>query len=346
MLRLKGVRVSQVGVVGASGYTGAELVRLIESHPGLELSVATSREFDGRPIRDVYPNLGTSVTYTALEPAVLEDLDLVFLALPHGASMDLGARLVKAGVSVVDLSADFRLKDPGAYPEWFGADHTAPELLADWTYGLPELHRHAIAGARAVANPGCYPTAALLALAPLAKARAIDPASIVVSAASGVSGAGRGANAGVHFSHVDGSFKAYGYPRHKHTPEVEQELTALAGSPVTITFVPHLVPMPRGLLATCIATLEPGVDPVAIGRAAYADEPFVRVVDVPPETKYTHGSNNCLISYVADPRAGRVIAVAAIDNLGKGAAGQAIQNANLMLGLDETTGLGGSAVYP
>ncbi len=336
----------RIGIVGASGYTGAELLRLASGHPSLEVSVATSREFAGRPIAEVYPNLSTRLAFSELDVGILEDLDLVFLALPHGASMELGARLQKAGTACIDLSADFRLHDPAAYPEWFGSQHTAPETLTEWAYGLPELHRASVAQARAVANPGCYPTAALLALAPLAAGRLIDPSSIVVSAASGVSGAGRGVNAGVHFSHVDANFKAYGLPAHKHTPEIEQELSALTGAPVTITFVPHLVPMPRGLLATCVATLEGNGDPVAAARDFYGAEPFVRVGDTLPETKHVHGSNRALLSYRVDPRAGRVIAIAAIDNLGKGAAGQAIQNANIVLGLAETDGLLSDGVYP
>ncbi|MFN2613575.1 MAG: N-acetyl-gamma-glutamyl-phosphate reductase [Actinomycetota bacterium] len=337
----------RVGVVGASGYTGAELLRLLELHPALEPVVATSREFAGRPVSGVYPNLTTSLTYSELDAGELEGLDLAFLALPHGASMDIGAHLVKAGVRVVDLSADFRLKDPDAYPEWFGAAHTAPDSLGEWAYGIPELHRAVIGDAAAVANPGCYPTAAILALAPLVRARLVDPSSIVISAASGVSGAGRGVNASVHFSHVDANFKAYGLPAHKHTPEIEQELSSLAGTNVVVTFVPHLVPMPRGLLATCIATLTRDDDPADAATEMYRDEPFVRVlVDTLPETKFTHGSNLCLLGYRVDARAGRVIATAAIDNLGKGAAGQAIQNANLMLGLDETSGLTAGGVYP
>lgn len=337
----------RVGVVGASGYTGAELLRLLEGHPSLACVLATSREFAGRPVADVYPNLGLTVAFSALDEGALEAVDLVFLALPHGASMEVGARLVKAGVAVVDLSADFRLKDPGAYPTWFGAEHTAPELLGEWVYGIPELHREAIRSARAVANPGCYPTAAILALAPLIAGGVIDPGSVVVSAASGVSGAGRGMSAGVHFSHVDANFKAYGLPTHKHTPEVEQELSALAKREIRLTFVPHLVPMPRGLLATCVAARASDADPSDAADAFYADEPFVRVLrDTLPETKYTHGSNRCLLGYRVDARADRVIALAAIDNLGKGAAGQAIQNANLMLGLPEAEGLSGAGIYP
>jgi N-acetyl-gamma-glutamyl-phosphate reductase len=337
----------RAAVAGGSGYTGAELLRLLESHPGFTTAVATSREFAGRNVTDVYPNLRTDLTYTELDPAVLEDVDIAFLALPHGASMEIGARLAKAGVAVVDLSADFRLKDPAQYPEWFGSPHVAPETLPDWVYGLPELHRQAIRGARAIANPGCYPTAAILALAPLVSSGLIDPATIVVSAASGVSGAGRKLTNDVHFSHVDANYKAYGLPAHKHTPEIEQELTALAGSPVRITFVPHLAPMPRGLLATCIAQATSDADPADAARAIYDGEPFVRLLSGSlPETKYTLGSNNCLLGYSRDDRTGRIVAVAAIDNLGKGAAGQALQNANLMLGLPEEEGLTGGGIYP
>jgi N-acetyl-gamma-glutamyl-phosphate reductase len=337
----------RAAVAGGSGYTGAELLRLLESHPGFITAVATSREFAGRKVADVYPNLRTDLTYTELDPAVLEDVDVAFLALPHGASMEIGARLAKAGVAVVDLSADFRLKDPSLYPEWFGSPHVAPETLPDWVYGLPELHRDEIQGARAIANPGCYPTAAILALAPLVSSSLIDPATIVVSAASGVSGAGRRLTNDVHFSHVDANYKAYGLPTHKHTPEIEQELGVLAGGAVRITFVPHLVPMPRGLLATCVANATGNGDPGDAARAMYAGESFVRVLNTSmPETKYTLGSNDCLLGYARDDRTGRIIALAAIDNLGKGAAGQALQNANLMLGLPEEQGLTGGGIYP
>ena len=337
----------RAAVAGASGYTGAELLRLLERHPGFSTTIATSREFAGRRVADVYPNLRIDLTYTELDPSALEDADVAFLALPHGASMEIGARLAKAGVVVVDLSADFRLKDAALYPEWFEKEHTAPETLGEWVYGLPELHRGEIKSARAIANPGCYPTAAILALAPLVKAGLIDPASIVVSAASGVSGAGRKLTNDIHFSHVDANFKAYGLPTHKHTPEIEQELGALASSPLRITFVPHLVPMPRGLLATCVADAAGGGDPGAAARAMYEGEPFVRVLDgAMPETKYTLGSNQCLLGYSRDERTDRIIGVAAIDNLGKGAAGQALQNANLVLGLPEDEGLTGGGLYP
>lgn len=341
----------RAGVVGASGYSGAELLRLLAGHPRIEVALATSREFAGKPVAAIYPNLAPleGLRYQELDPAALPGLDVVFLALPHGASMALGADLAQAGVRVVDFSADFRLEDPAAYPEWFGAPHAAPEWLGKWVYGLPELHREQVRGASLVANPGCYPTAALLALAPLVAAGMIRPDGIVVSAASGVSGAGRGLSPGMHFSHVDANFKAYGAPGHKHTPEIEQELGRLAGQDVRVTFVPHLVPMPRGLLATCVAPLsgrEKTEDLAGTAAEYFAGEPFVRVVEGLPETKYTLGSNLCLVGYAADTRTGHAIAVSALDNLGKGAAGQALQNANLMLGLDETAGLAAGGVYP
>jgi N-acetyl-gamma-glutamyl-phosphate reductase len=342
----------RVGVAGASGYSGAELLRLLAGHPELEVAVATSREFAGRPIADVYPGLAAygGDEYTALDPVALERCDLVFLALPHGASMELGARLASAGVRVVDFSADFRLSDPAAYAQWFGAEHTNPGWLGKWIYGLPELRRDEIRGGALVANPGCYPTAALLALAPLVAARVIDVDQVIISAASGVSGAGRSLSPAAHFSHVDANFRAYGFPTHKHVPEIEQELSRLAGSLVHVTFIPHLVPMTRGLLATCVAPLAGRAKEATLttdARAFYRDEPFVRVLEgLRPETKLTAGSNLCLLGYSVDPRTRHVVAVAAIDNLGKGAAGQALQNANLMLGLSETAGLLGGGVYP
>jgi N-acetyl-gamma-glutamyl-phosphate reductase len=335
-----------IGIVGASGYTGAELLRLCSGHPDLDIQVATSREFAGQPVDAVYPNLTTDLTFTEMDIGVLGRLDLVFLALPHGASATVASELADATCRIVDLSADFRFSDPAIYPEWFGREHPDPEALAGWVFGLPELHRDKIAGAMRVANPGCYPTSAVLALAPFVSAGAIDVGRIVVSAASGVSGAGRSASAGVHFSHVDSNLKAYGAPTHKHTPEVEQELGRLAGEPVRLTFVPHLVPMPRGLLSTAIAPYTSDADPMEILATAYGAEPFVKVTQGWPETKYTAGSNLALVSAKIDERTGNLIVCCAIDNLGKGAAGQAVQNANLMLGLDETAGLTGGGIYP
>lgn len=336
----------RIGIIGASGYTGAELLRLALGHPELEPVVVTSREFAGKLVSGVYPNLPTDLVFAPFDPDDAAGLDLVFLALPHGASAEIGAALAKAGTRTIDLSADFRFKDASIYPAWFGGPHPAPEDLARWVFGLPELHRSEIAGAQLVANPGCYPTAALLALAPFLRAGVIDPASIVINATSGVSGAGRGANAGVHFSHVDANFKPYGAPGHKHTPEIEQELSLIVGHDVAVTFVPHLAPMPRGLLATCTATLTADIDPEEILADAYGHEPFVITTGGWPETKYASGSNLAFVHAAVDARTNRLIAACAIDNLGKGAAGQAIQNANLMLELPETTGLTGGGLYP
>ncbi len=343
-------QVHRVSIVGASGYSGAELLRLLSAHPQIEVAAATSREFAGKDIASVYPNLShyAGRPFDDVDRVPLEESDLVFLALPHGASMGFGARLAAAGTRVVDFSADFRLTDPAAYERWYGKAHDAPEWLGKWIYGLPELNRDQLRNAALVANPGCYPTAAVLALAPLVGAGLIDAQAITITALSGVSGAGRGTGPGVHFSHVDSGVKAYSLGTHKHTPEIEQILGSL-GRPASVTFVPHLIPMSRGLLATCIAPLTPGASADAVRDAVaaqYAAEGFVRCVPEPPETKYVSGSNGALVYATADERTGRAIAVCAIDNLGKGAAGQALQNANLMLGLPEGLGLTAGGLYP
>lgn len=335
-----------VGIVGASGYTGAESLRLVAGHPALEIAVATSREFAGQAVSSVYPNLQTDLAFTQVDLDQLGGLDLVLLALPHGASAEVAEELSRSSCRIVDLSADFRFSDPSIYQEWFGRKHPTHGSLPGWIFGLPELYRDQIAHATKVANPGCYPTSALLALAPFVEAGAIDLKHIVVTAASGVSGAGRSASPGVHFSHVDSNFKPYGAPKHKHTPEIEQELSRIAGEQVTITFVPHLAPMPRGLLSTAIVPYSSDTDPMSLLAEAYASEPFVKVLEGWPETKFTSGSNLALVSARLDERTGNLITCCAIDNLGKGAAGQAIQNANLMLGLEETAGLMGGGIYP
>ncbi|MHB8511382.1 MAG: N-acetyl-gamma-glutamyl-phosphate reductase [Actinomycetota bacterium] len=338
----------RVAVAGGSGYSGAELLRLLSAHSGFEVVTTTSREFEGKAVRDVYPNLGSyrDLRYSSLDVDELSKTDLVFLALPHGASTEIGAQLASVGTRVVDFSADFRLLDAALYEKWYGRKHTAPEWLPKWVYGLPELNREQLKGAALVANPGCYPTSAVLAIAPFLDAGVIDPNGVIVSAASGVSGAGRGLNNSIHFSHVDESFKAYSIGTHKHTPEIEQTL-ARYDSHVSVTFIPHLVPMSRGLLSTCVATLRnSSEDPMKILMEFYAGEPFVNVVSDPPETKYVSGSNSAHVWARADERTGKLVCVCAIDNLGKGAAGQALQNANLMLGFDETTGLATGGIYP
>lgn len=337
-----------VGVVGASGYGGAELLRLLDAHPGLDTAVVAAHSQAGEPIADLFPNLAGERVFDGIDPDVLRGLDLVFLATPHGASLDLGAALADAGVRTVDLSGAFRLTADG-FAEWYGEPHPRPDL-APSVYGLTEWHRSAIADATLVANPGCYPTAALLALLPVRDL--VQPDSVVIDAKSGTSGAGRAAKEHLHFSHVHGDLAAYGAPTHRHTGEIEHWLSAGETTALgAVSFTPHLVPMSRGLLATCYGVVRDGVTADDVQEtldAAYADEPFVHVLPsgVFPHTKALAGSNGCQVSAVLDERTHRVVVTAAIDNLGKGAAGQALQNANLMLGLPETQGLTAIGMYP
>src|SRR5690242_8937083 len=360
---------ARVAVAGASGYAGGELLRLLAGHPDLEIGPVTGQGSAGQPVGAVHPHLAglpglAGRRFEALDEGLLLDgCDLVFLALPHGQSAALAAGL-PAGTMVVDLGADFRLADPAAWQKFYGSPHQG-----QWPYGLPELPgaRAAIGAARQVAAPGCYATAAALALAPLLAAGLVSPADVVVVAASGTSGAGRAAKPELLGSEVMGSVSAYQVGGvHRHTPEMEQALGEAAGTAVTVSFTPLLAPMPRGILATCTAPLTAaagaggpgpgGTDPgsTATGRRraaleeAYAGEPFVRVLPAGqwPATASVSGSNAAHLQVTADPHAGRAVAVAALDNLGKGAAGQAIQNANLMLGLAETAGLAACGVAP
>lgn len=343
----------KVAVIGASGYTGVELLRLLAGHPGVTVTCVTSRQQAGQPLGEVFPSLAGifDLTFEAVEPAALAArADLVFLAVPHQAAMGMVPELLAAGCRVVDLSADYRLRDAAVYAEWYEPHHT-PELLAEAVYGLPELYREQVRGARLVANPGCYPTSAALALLPLLRHRLIDPATIIIDSKSGTSGAGRAAKVDTLYCEVNEGFKAYGLPRHRHTPEIEQTLGDVAGRPVTISFTPHLVPANRGILSTCYASLNracPLAELLDVYRQAYAAEPFVRVLPEGrlPNISQVRGSNFCDLGLAVDPRTGRVVVAAAIDNLVKGAAGQALQNMNLMLGLDETTGLRGAALFP
>lgn len=336
----------RVGVIGASGFTGAELLRLAALHPDLEVVVATGDTQAGTRAADLYPSLAAAypdLVFTSYDPADVAGLDLVFLGLPHGASQAIVPELIGKVGHIVDLAADFRLQDPSLYPQWYGETHTAPELLPDFAYGLPELFRAQIKAAAHVAVPGCYPTAASLALAPLVWAGRIERTGVIVDAASGVSGAGRGPKASTAFCAVDEDFTAYGLLDHRHTPEIEQVTGA------SVLFTPHLAPMNRGILATCYA--RPAVDTstedlVGVLRTAYADEPFVVVIDGSPSTKATLGSNCAHLTARFDERTGWVVAIAAIDNITKGASGQAVQCANLLLGLPETTGLPIAGVYP
>jgi N-acetyl-gamma-glutamyl-phosphate reductase len=332
-----------VGIIGASGFAGAELLRLCAGHPGIKVAWATGDRQAGAPIAALYPNLRAVVgdqRFETWDPALADGLDAVFACLPHGASSELMPTLLDRVPLVVDLAADFRLKDPGAYPTWYGEAHPHPELLARFAYGLPELFRDGLVGASAIAAPGCYPTTAALALAPLLRAGMIETTGIVVDAASGVSGAGRDK---YPFCGTDENFVAYGLLDHRHTPEIEQALQA------QVLFTPHLAPMNRGILASCYARPTAATtteELLGVLHDAYDAEPFVVVLDEPPATKATQGSNVCHVTVRADPRTGWVLAFGALDNLVKGAAGQALQCANIALGLEETEGLPLAGMLP
>jgi N-acetyl-gamma-glutamyl-phosphate reductase len=336
-------------VLGASGYSGGELLRYLSAHPALEVAWVTAESNAGKTVGEIFGNL-PDLAGSRLEPTEADsvpDVDVAFLALPHGTAAETGRRLAARGIKVVDLSADWRLDDPDPYVPWYGYEHPHPEELSGWTYGLPEVHRSAIAATDRVANPGCYPTAALLALVPLVREGVVEGRHVIISAASGVSGAGRKVEAGYLLTELDGSYKAYGAGTHRATPEIEQELSKAAGSPLQVTFVPHLAPMSRGELVTCFVPMSGSGDDIRdVLTTAYKGETFVHVVDGQPSTKQTAGSNLALIGVGVDEHTSTAIVTCAIDNLGKGAAGQAVQNANLMLGIDETAGLQSQGVFP
>lgn len=343
-----------VGIIGASGYTGAELARILYNHPEVQITAATSRQNAGRPLSEIFPNLRGNVDITCENLSVAElcgKADFFFTAVPHKTAMDLVPDLLDAGKKVVDLSADFRLRDVSVYEEWY-QPHSSSQLLGEAVYGLPELYRNDIAGCRLVANPGCYPTSIILGLAPLLKACAIEVQSIIADSKSGTSGAGRAAQTGSLFCEVHDGFRPYKVGRaHRHTPEIEQELSVLAGDEVRISFTPHLLPISRGILSTVYASLVPGFDREKIDtlyRNHYQKEPFVRLLeeDSFPATQYVRGSNFCDISYKIDPVTNRIIVMSAIDNIVKGASGQAVQNMNLMHGFEETTGLTTIPLFP
>jgi N-acetyl-gamma-glutamyl-phosphate reductase len=345
--------VTSVGIVGASGFTGAELLRLCASHPSIDVRLATGDSHAGSRVAEAYPSLAAGygdLTFEKFDADRCDGLDLVFLGLPHGASQDVVPELAGRVGAIVDLAADFRLRDASLYPTWYGEEHTHPELLDSFVYGLPELFRDQIAKADRVAAPGCYVTTAVLALAPLLRDGLVEPTGIVVDAASGVSGAGRPPKPTTTFCAVDETFTAYSLLDHRHTPEIEQGLTDVAGAAVQVLFTPHLAPMNRGILATCYARpTTPGTttaDLLAALRVAWAGERFVVVTESSPSTKATLGSNAVHVTAMADPRTGWVVALAALDNLVKGASGQAIQCANLMLGVPEGAGLPTVGMYP
>jgi N-acetyl-gamma-glutamyl-phosphate reductase len=342
----------QAGVVGGSGYTGAELLRLLAGHPDIDVVRVTAASNAGSTVAALYPSLGAAypdLEFVAYDPVALGGLDLAFLALPHGESQQLVPAIVDKVPRLVDLGADFRLPAP-AYEQWYGEPHAAPDLLDRFAFGLPELFRKTISEHAHVASPGCYPTASTLALAPLVARGLVEPTGIVVDAMSGVSGAGRVLKVTSHFSEVDETVTAYGVLTHRHTAEIELALGAVGGTDVQVLFTPHLVPMVRGIHATCHA--RPAVDGLStaslleIYREHYAGEPFVRVVDDPPPTKATTGGNGALVTVRFDERTRSVLAIGVLDNLVKGASGQAIQNANLVLGLPEAAGLQAIGTWP
>lgn len=336
-----------VGIIGASGFTGVELLRLCHHHPQLQVVFATGDSQAGVPLAELYPSLAAGYPETSFVPwsvDLLAMVDLVFLGLPHGASQEMVPALLEHEVVIVDLGADFRLGTSADYEKWYGSAHTRPDLLDRFAYGLPELDRDAIRSTRCVATPGCYPTAASLAMAPLVRSGLVKNDRVIVDAASGVSGAGRPPRPHTTFCAVDEDVSAYGLLDHRHTPEMEMNIGA------SVLFTPHLVPMNRGILATCYATpAVAGLDTADVLECLggfYADEPFVVVSERSPSTKATLGSNAAHLTARVDERTSTVVAIGAIDNLGKGASGAAVQCANLVLGLDETAGLSSIGIYP
>jgi N-acetyl-gamma-glutamyl-phosphate reductase len=344
----------KVAIVGASGYTGVELMRILHSHPEVAVTCVTSEQSAGRPVSDVFPTLRgrIDIILENLEPVkIAEKVDIIFTALPHKAAMEVVPTFLKMGKNVIDLSADYRIHDAATYGKWY-SPHLNPELLPQAVYGIPELRRAQIAEASLVANPGCYPTSIILGLAPLLKSKVIDPASIIVDSASGVTGAGRSAKVENLYCEVNEGFKAYGVGGvHRHIPEIEQELSLLAGKDLVISFTPHLVPMDRGILSTIYSNPLGKVtasELITLYETFYDGEPFVRVLPEGsfPSTGHVRGSNFCDIGISVDERTGRVIVVSAIDNLVKGASGQAVQNMNLLCGLPETLGLDFLPIFP
>ena len=344
----------KVAIVGSSGYTGVELIRILSNHPSIELTAATSRQYDGIPLSDVFPNLRGCTDLICRDHSI-EDIataaDLIFCAVPHKTAMDIVPHFLAAGKKVVDLSADFRLKDVSVYEQWY-QEHKAADLLSRAVYGLPEIYRESIQTAQLVANPGCYPTSIILGLAPALKTGMIKPSSLIADSKSGTSGAGRAASVGTLFCEVTDGFRAYKVGGvHRHTPEIEQELAPLAGTELKISFTPHLLPVSRGILSTIYAELTTECSEEAVRdayRSMYRDATFVRLLDKgqQPATQFVRGSNFCDIGLTIDQRTNRLIVTAAIDNIFKGASGQAVQNMNLMCGFPEDRGLSHIPLFP
>ncbi len=341
----------KIGIVGGTGYTGVELLRLLATHPQAEVIQITSRAEAGRQVSDLYGNLRGhfDLAFSEPDPVGLSACDLVFFATPNGTAMKMVPGLLEKGTRVIDLAADFRLQDPAVWEQWYGMPHSCTDVLAEAVYGLPELNREQIREARLVANPGCYPTASALGFMPLVEHGLVDTSNLVADCKSGVSGAGRGANTAMLMGEVGESFKAYGVAGHRHLPEIRQTLSGVSGRQVGLTFVPHLVPMIRGIHATLYARLTAEPDDLqALFERRYADEPFVDVLPSGshPETRSVRGVNHCRISVHRPQRGDTVVVLSVIDNLTKGAAGQAVQNMNLMFGLDEGAGLAHVALLP
>lgn len=342
----------KVGIINVTGYAGAEVARILSRHEEVEITCVTGRSGAGKNLGDIFPHL--SNLDMEISPDLDKSVDFVFSALPHAASAEALKEAVSSGIKGVDISADFRIRDLNTYSEWYDVEHPCPELMESSVYGLPELHRSEIKDCQIAANPGCYPTASILGLAPALEAGIIEP-EVIVDAKSGVSGAGRSLSLKIHYSEVNENISAYGLDGHRHMPEISQELDLLSAQHVNLTFLPHLIPMTRGILASCYAPLKDNYIAntsdlksavKALYKDFYKDEKFTHVVDTPPMTKHTLGSNDCIIYPTVDIRAGRLIVVSCIDNLVKGAAGQAIQNMNIMCGMPEDSGLNQLAIYP
>ena len=344
----------KAGIIGSTGYAGAELVRLLYQHPEAEVVWYGSRSYAGQKYASVYPNTIELVDADCLEDdmdALSDRVDVIFTATPQGLCASLVNDQILSKVKIVDLSADFRLKDVSVYEKWYKIDHKSPRYIDEAVYGLCEINRDQVKGARLIANPGCYTTCSILTAYPLVKEGLIDPDTLIIDAKSGTSGAGRGAKVDNLFCEVNENMKAYGVASHRHTPEIEEQLGYACGRQITISFTPHLVPMQRGILVTEYASVLPGVTKDEIRRAyekAYADEHFVRVLPegMVPQTRFVEGSNFVDVNFVLDERTGRVIMMGALDNLVKGAAGQAVQNMNLLFGLPETLGLEQMPMFP
>jgi len=341
----------KTGIVGGTGYTGVELLRLLALHPNIELQVITSRGEAGTAVADIFPSLRGHVdlVFTAPDDARLEECDVVFFATPNGIAMQHAPALLEAGVRVIDLAADYRIKDVALWEQWYGMTHASPELIAEAVYGLPEVNRAAIKSARLLANPGCYPTASQLGFLPLIENNLIETSGLIADCKSGVSGAGRSANVGILMSEVNESVKAYAVPGHRHLPEIRQGLEIASGKEVGLTFVPHLMPMTRGIHSTLYANLlKTDVDLQGLYEQRYANEAFVDVLPAGnhPETRTVRGVNTCRIAVHRPQDGDTVVVLSVIDNLVKGAAGQAVQNLNIMFGLEEQTGLQGIGLLP